>query len=199
MGLHDASGVAPSRLGPRRAALVAFLGAICVLLLEPRAAHTQDDAQATEGRIKAAYLYKFPGYVEWPARGGPREPFTIGVAGGGPVAEELARLAAGRTIDGRAISVRAVDLDDSLEDLEIFFVADRERNRLDEWLSPARELPVLTVTESDGALSEGSIVNFTIDDDRVRFEISLPAAGRSGLRLDSRLLAVAQRVARVTE
>jgi hypothetical protein len=60
-------------------------------------------------------------------------------------------------------------------------------------------LPVLTVTESEGALAQGSIINFTLDEQRVRFEVSLYAAELSRIRLNSRLLAVAQRVSRSPE
>jgi hypothetical protein len=71
--------------------------------------------------------------------------------------------------------------------------------RLDELLRPARLLPILTVTESPAALDAGSIINFMIEQERVRFEISLPAAERSGLRVSSRLLAVARRVTRLPQ
>jgi hypothetical protein len=70
---------------------------------------------------------------------------------------------------------------------------------LSQLLSVARDKPILTVTESEGALSSGSIINFTLDQDRVRFEISLYAAERSQLKLNARLLAVAQDVHRGPE
>ena len=187
----------------RRPALGRLAAAVSAAFLSvpftPHVTQAQDAQQAAEASIKGAYLYKFAGYVEWPEERAPSEPFTVGVAGGGLVGDELERLAEDRRIQGRPIRVRSVDFDDALADLDILFIADRERNRLDEWLSRAAEMPVLTVTETSGALSEGSIVNFTIDDDRVRFEISLAAAGRSGLRLDARLLDVAQRVQRAPE
>jgi hypothetical protein len=76
------------------------------------------------------------------------------------------------------------------------FIGARERNRLGEILAPARSLPLLTVTESTGALTDGSVINFLIDERRVRFEISLDAAAMSGLNISARLLAVAERVLR---
>jgi hypothetical protein len=88
---------------------------------------------------------------------------------------------------------------DSLDEVEILFIAREERDRSAQFLAAAQNRPILTVTESEGALSDGSIINFTLDQDRVRFEVSLYSAERSRLRLNARLLAVAQQVYRDSE
>jgi hypothetical protein len=157
--------------------------------------------QASEQSIKAAYLYKFAGYVEWPpdAQADALEPFIIGVLGSKPIADELTKIAVGRTINDRSISVRQVKADDPFGDLDVLFVSEPDRKRLGALLLPARQLPILTVTDSVGAMSEGSIINFTTENQRVRFEVSLAAAEQSRLKLSSRLLAVAGRVHRGTE
>lgn len=149
-------------------------------------------------RVKAAYLYKFASYVEWPDDQ-PSEPITIGVLGARAFAEELLAITAGRSVDGRSIRVRQVVQGDELDGLQILFIGRQEAPRLDRRLAPVIGQPILTVTESDGALAAGSIVNFAVVEDRVRFEISLPAAHRNRLRLSSQLLAVAQRVHRAIE
>jgi hypothetical protein len=157
--------------------------------------------RVSEQSVKAAYLYKFAGYVEWPDTRptDPPAPVTIGVLGAASLAEELAQITIGRTINDRPIDVRRVTFDDQLDDLQILFIGAQERNRLDDVFATVQSLPVLTVTESEGALAQGSIINFTLDEQRVRFEVSLYAAELSRIRLNSRLLAVAQRVSRSPE
>jgi hypothetical protein len=124
---------------------------------------------------------------------------TIGVFGAASLAQELAQITIGRTVNDRPIDVRRVGFDDRLDDLQILFIGAQERNRLGELFATVQRLPVLTVTESEGALAQGSIINFTLDEQRVRFEVSLYAAELSRIRLSSRLLAVAQRVYRSPE
>jgi YfiR/HmsC-like len=185
-----------SAAGLMRAAFLSLL-AIGALCLGADAGRGQPAAAAppAERSIKAAYLYKFAGYVEWPDSGG-AQPLTIGVLESNEMASELARITAGRRINERPVHVRRLTGGDSLAGLHVLFVGGEDRERLDDLLEPARALPILTVTESTGALATGSVINFTIDHERVRFEVSLPAAERSNLKLSSRLLAVAQRVQR---
>ncbi len=153
-------------------------------------------ARASEQSVKAAYLYRFADYVEWPgAQAAAGLPITIGVLGADPLAAELASMTVGRSVAGRPIEVRQLEPEQSLDDLQVLFIGSGADDR-EAVLEIARTLPVLTVTEVDGALTEGSIVNFVTSQQRVRFEISLPAAEASGLRLDSGLLSVAQRVYR---
>jgi hypothetical protein len=163
-------------------------------------AEVRDAPPVAASSVKAAFLYKFASYVEWPDSASPAaEPITIGVAGADPFAAELAEITRGRTIAGRTINVRRVAPDDTFEGLQILFIANQARGGERGLLASARSRPILTVTESAGALAAGSIINFTQDKDRVRFEISLYAAEQSMLKLNSRLLAVADSVHRGPE
>jgi hypothetical protein len=152
----------------------------------------------SEQTLKAAFLYKFLNYVEWPddSLADVALPFTIGVLGARELADELAGITADRSIENRSIQVRQVRAEDALEQLHILFIGEQEDERLGSLIAPARSRPILTVTESDNALSAGSIINFVVEEDRVRFEVSLSEAEQSQLRLDSRLLAVAREVHR---
>ena len=180
-----------------------FVLAILAAWACPRVGYTQPTLPmpVSELSIKAAYLFKFAGYVEWPsdAQSDALDPFVIGVLASDPFADELARITAGRTINDRTISVRRIKADEPLGDVDILFVGEHDRKRLDQLLVPARQLPILTVTETVGAIPDGSIINFTTEKQRVRFEVSLAAAEQSRLKLSSRLLAVAARVQRTTE
>jgi hypothetical protein len=153
----------------------------------------QADAAATESRVKAAFLYKFAGYVEWPESVFVRAdtPISIAVAGDESLAAELEQAVAGRTVNDRHMTVRRLKAGESLAGVHILFIGRTESGRLGQLLQSARSQSVLTVTESDGALAQGSVINFVVADRRVRFEISLQSAERSKLKLSSRLLAVA--------
>lgn len=179
---------------------IAFVAVLCIASLVPQFGSTQaiHAGQVTELTVKAAYLCKFAGYVEWPR--GPDDDvaaLTIGVLESPAMAEELVRITAGRTLNERPVNVRPIVAGESMAGLHILFIGARDSRHLDQLLQPAQEMPILIVTEATGALMEGSIINFTIDQQRVRFEVSLPAAQRNGLKLSSRLLAVAQRVERM--
>lgn len=158
--------------------------------------HCEEDA-TLEQRVKAAFLYQFAGYVEWPAHtfAQPASPITIAVMGADTVAAELSQVVTGRTIGGRPVTVKRVKPGESLNGVQILFVGRSESGRLGQLTLPKA---MLTVTETDGALAQGSIINFILVERRVRFEIALDSAERSGLKLSSRLLAVAQQVQKGT-
>lgn len=158
-------------------------------------ARAAEDAGLSEHRIKAAYLYQFARYVEWPegSFAEPDAPLTIAVVGADEIAAELSQMVAGRTVDGRTISVKRLKAGDALADIHVLFIARGASAPLLK-VAQARSRSILTVTESVEAFARGSIINFTATDRRVRFEISLAAAEKSRLKLSSRLLAVAQQV-----
>jgi hypothetical protein len=189
-----------SSRGIRRLLQIASLaGAAFVLAARGVAAQDRDASPVAASSLKAAFLYKFASYVEWPDAETQGAPITIGVAAAEPFAAELAELTQGRTVAGHMITVRRVMAGDSFDGLQILFIAAAARNTERNLLATARSLPILTVTESMGGLADGSIINFKQDNDRVRFEISLYAAEQSRLKLNSRLLAVADSVHRGPE
>jgi hypothetical protein len=116
------------------------------------------------------------------------------VVGADPVAAELKQAVAGRSVNGRPVAVKQLKPGESIAGVHILFLGNSIAPQLGSLLKAVRPFPVLTVTESEGALAEGSVINFILTDQRVRFEISRESAGRSKLRLSSRLLAVAQHV-----
>ncbi len=180
----------------RRRAGLAWLAAVALYAFASHGAAQSNTPAASERSVKAAFLYKFAQYVDWPATTvrPASEPFTIGVLGAGALADDLQRMTADRTLGERPIRVRRVTSGDPVDDLQVLFVAGEQRGRLGELLLPAQGRPILTVTDAEGALADGSIINFTVMGERVRFEVSLAAAESNQLRLNSRLLAVAERV-----
>jgi len=173
-------------------ARLALQAALCLAL--PSWAQAQ--IQATDVQVKAAFLYKFGAYVEWPSQAfqAPDTPFTIGVLGADAVAEELEQITAGRTVHGRPVAVRRLKRGEPLGALHVLFAGRTEAARLAEVLAPVRSQPLLVVTDAAERVPEGSIINFVPVDNKLRFDIALAAAERMQLRISARLLAVARRV-----
>jgi len=161
-----------------------------------RRTRADDEATALERRVKAAYLYKFAGYVEWPAGtfANPEAPLTIAVVGDPSLASELSRITARRTSSGHSVKVLQPKPFEPLEGVHMMFVGAAESARLAAIIRGAESRPILVVTESERALEQGSMINFMLSDGRVRFEVDLTSVERSGLMLSSRLLAVARSV-----
>jgi hypothetical protein len=174
-----------------RAARFVLLLAGVLLLALPHALV----AQETERRVKAAFLYRFTEFVSWPDAAFARadSAFLIVIIGRDAITDELRTITAGRSVGGRPVEVRRAADAEGAAGAQIIFVADTERARLRE-LARLAPKHALLVTESEGALAQGSVINFIVVDNRVRFEIALDAAEKRALRLSSRLLAVAQAV-----
>lgn len=153
-------------------------------------------ADTTEYQIKAAYLYKFASYVEWPPAAFARTntPFTIGIMYADDIGMALNELRVGHSIDNRSIEVKLLKPGDSLANVQMLFIGHQENTQLKSLLEPVQVRPVLVVTESANALAAGSIINFLVVEERVRFEVSVLHAERNGLKISARLLAVAQNI-----
>ena len=179
-----------------RALLVLLPLLVAVSVVDLRAQEARPEVVATERGVKAAFLYKFVAYVDWPATAFSQAdaPIVIGVMGADDIATELQQITASRTVNNRPIVVRRMHDGDSMAGLHMLFVGRSEAARLPALARAAQQRSVLTVTDSPGALDQGAVINFVMADGRVRFAISVEAADRSGLRLSSRLLAVAQSV-----
>ena len=152
--------------------------------------------QATEAGIKAAFLYKFAGYIEWPANtfATPDAPLVIGVVGSEEVAAELERLVPGRSVNNHPVAVRRFREGEAPKGAHILFVGRGEPNLRAVVRAAQQNGGALIVTETEKGLEAGGAINFVLVDDRIGFEVSLEAAERSGHRISSRMLAVARRV-----
>ncbi len=148
---------------------------------------------ASEERVKAASIVRFLNYVEWPAAvfPTPDAPYVIGVVQNQPIADELVRLTSGRKIGPRPIVIRPLQGTDASGDLHVVFMGNMDRAGQAQLVKQFQRQPVLIVTESDGALQQGSMINFRLVEERVRFEVALEPVEKSGLKLNSRILGVA--------
>jgi hypothetical protein len=168
-----------------------------LLLLAALLAWASGSAQeAAEQQVKAAYLYRFAGYVEWPegAFSGPDTPIVFAIVGDEAVAVALTQAVSGRTVNERRLAVRRFKPGEALAGVHVLFVGRAEGARLRQMSPAAYSQSILMVTDAEGDQAQGAVINFVLAERRVRFEVSLESAERSKLRLSSRLLAVAHNV-----
>ena len=152
-------------------------------------------AQFSVEAVKAAYLFRFAQYVEWPPLAADA-PFVIAVSGADDVAVHLERLLPGMSVNGHRAVVRRVTRVQELDGVHILYIGADAFSRTRTLRTRAVELPILMVTDNELGLDGGGIINFIEVDRNLRFEISLIAADRSGLKINSQLLSVAARVER---
>jgi len=176
-----------------RAALVAALS----LLLAGAAVGWEAAAFAagSEPVEKAATLFKFLSYIEWPSRSfdGPGAPIVIAVTGADDVREALLDITRTHPAQGRPVVVRAVPPGDSCSGVHMLFVGHDDLQELQR-LSGTPGL--LLVGDADGALDRGAMVNLVRSGEQVRFEVAPERAEKSGLHISSRMLSLAQRLVR---
>lgn len=164
------------------------------LMLLPASAWSQHNP--LERQVKAAYLYKFAGYVEWPegsfAR--PDSPLVIAVAGADELADQLEQMVAGRSANGHPLQVRKLRKGEAPAGAHVLFVGALDKAELQDVLAAARSQAVLTVSDTPDAYALGSIINFVVADDKLRFEVALKQALAAHIRISARMLSAAYRV-----
>jgi len=149
-----------------------------------------------EYQVKAAFLYNFAKFVEWPSElmENSHEPITICVLGQNPFGKSLANVVNSKTISGHPILIRMIAAIRPGESCHVLFISGSERKRLPAILEAVRTASILTVGEGEGFAGEGGMIGFRLDDGKVRFEINLLAAEQQKLRISSKLLNLAASV-----
>lgn len=175
-------------LGWRVAALIVLF--IAMTGLKPALA----DSNTAEYRVKAAFLYNFSKFVEWPAiaLGDKDKPFVIGVCGEDPFGSDLNKTVEGKTVEGRPYSIRRFRRAADVGPCHILFISESERSRAAKIIDGLQNAHTLVVGDTDGFIQRGGAVNFIIEDRKVRFEINPEAISRAGLKVSSKLLALAK-------
>jgi hypothetical protein len=161
---------------------------------QPPAAESSDPAL----RVKAAYLYKFAGYVEWPSTvfDSQSSPIVIGVIGNDDLEEILARTIVGKTANGRPLVTRRLTADSPLQGVHMLFVGAMGTRTLQAIGDAARGKPVLVVSDAQQERMLGSMISFDLIDQHLRFDVALKPVASSGLELRALMLTAARRVAR---
>jgi len=174
--------------------VLAAFGLLCVgLLLGPVSVDAATSVK--EAQIKAAFLYNFTKFVEWPdaSFAAPGEPLIVGLFGESLLQQELEMTVRDRRVNGRAILVKRVVTALEASAVHVLFVEADEEARFGEVWSRLADRNVLLVGESPEFLKRGGCIRLVLDEQRLRFEINASAAERARLRISSQLqkLAVA--------
>lgn len=159
------------------------------------AVHAQE-AHPTESQVKAAYLYNFGKFVRWSSQSAHAgsDPFQICVLGKDPFGPVLNATVMGESIGDRKVMARRIaSLEDSSH-CRVLFVSSSEQGRLKAILALAKTDGVLTVSDMPHFADRGGMIEFVPQENKIRFEVNLPATEEAGLTLSSELLKVATRV-----
>jgi hypothetical protein len=169
-----------------RLAAAIFLG-----MLPAACAHGQ---ALDEYQVKAAFLYNFAKFVEWPPEAfkSPKDPILVCVLGHNPFGNALEEAIRGKSIAGRAFAYRHVSDAESASACQILFVGSEESKHFRSLLENLKPMGILTVGEAQGFAASGGVINFKLDDGRVRFEINMAAAEHEQLHISAKLLSLAQ-------
>jgi hypothetical protein len=180
-----------------RVTVLGTLPTLCLLCAArlPAQAQLPGGEASQEYAIKAAFLYNFGRYVQWPPESFPRDdaPLVIGVLGSDPFGALLDEIAETKKIEGRPIIVRRLAAMTTYKPCHILFVA-ASASAEDKLaaIKLAQRSPVLLVGEEPGFAEQGGTINFFVDQNKVRFEINTEVAKREQLKISSKLLSLAK-------
>jgi hypothetical protein len=151
------------------------------------------DAPPTEYQIKAAYLFNFAKFVQWPepSSANPSSPMIFGVLGDNVFQDDLEKTIHGKAINQHPLEFREFHSVAEATNCQILFISPSEVKRLPEILQNLRGTGVLTVSEMDHFVEAGGMINFVIEEKKVRFQINNEAAKKAGLQISSKLLSLA--------
>lgn len=191
-----------------------FIVLALALFVVPIAAQAREQsAQSREYQVKVAFLYNFIKFVDWPKEkiGDSNEPIIIGVIGESPFGKAFEPIK-NKKVKGKRIVIKQfrsfeelkkssgkdkAELARKIEALRkchLLFICSSEKKNLKEIINSVRDHNVLTVGDMEGFLESGGIINFLMEEKKVRFEINVAAAGQAGLKIRSKLLRLAKRV-----
>jgi hypothetical protein len=166
------------------------------LVLSPVTRAVETQTVNLDYQVKAAMIYKFLSYVEWPATKFPidNSPYKICVLGTNIMSDELIAIVAGRAMNGRPIEIYSTENISQVGDAHLIFVTRDEQNLLSQIAVIAEKKSILIVTENEQGLNPESTINLRLVNGRIGFDISLKCAQKYKLKLNSRLLSVASSV-----
>jgi YfiR/HmsC-like len=169
-----------------------FLALVALTLWGGTATGAAKAEDSLEYAVKGAFLFKFGAFVEWPpsALPEPGAPFIIGILGEDPFGANLDQMVQNREVHGRPVVIKRYKRIEQARDAHILYISTSEKERLQEIAASLSGTSILTV--SDESRQAGGIINFIIQENKVRFEIDAEAAERAGLKLSSKLLSLAK-------
>ncbi len=171
--------------------LIAFVTGVALL----SAGHAEE-SKIQEYRVKAAFMYNFAKFVDWPDRtfANARDPMNICVFGDDTFSDVLERASSGKTAHGRRLAIKRIRIAEQIDSCQILFIAPMKQNRVSKILNSLQGSAVLTVGEMERFTESGGIINLFMEEGKYSFEVNLKAANNAGLRISSKLLKLAKNV-----
>lgn len=180
---------------PALLAIACRYAAILTVAIAPVAnANSNAYGQNTLNQVKAAFLYNFARFTEWPAEAFPSAsaPMTIGVTGDEWLRAAIDDVIRGKSAGGRPLQTRQIKNAADGAAVQILYVGGASAGRAADFIKAVERLPVLTVGDVARFCDEGGMINFLIFDNKVRFEIRFDATEQSRLKVSSRVLTLAK-------
>ena len=173
-----------------RATLI--VGLILTLL---QAVGTAEESQLSEYRVKAAFVFNFAKFIEWPPESfsDDTSQLVIGILGENPFVSDLDQTIQNKTINNHPLAIRPMRSVKEVTNCHILFISSSETARLPESLRAVRGKSILTVGESGGFIQAGGMINFTWEGKKIRFQINDEAAKQAKLKISSKLLSLSLR------
>jgi hypothetical protein len=166
---------------------------LCLAL--PLGLFAAQSGRPTQYDVEAVYLYQFGRFVAWPAQNAaPQDNFPICIMGRDPFGASLDSTIAGENINQLPLKASRIASVDDAKRCRILYISPSEDARLGAILQGLQQAPVLTVSDAPDFLSRGGMIQFVLQGNRVRFEINVSTAQKSGLTVSSDLLKVASSV-----
>lgn len=165
------------------------------LLCSPVMVARAQESQPSEYQIKAAFIYNFAKFVEWPPEALPanNSPFVIGILGENPFLDDLKKVILNKTINEHPIEIKTFRSAAEATNCHLLFISSSEKDRLEEIIKELGQSSVLTVGETERFTESGGMINFVVESKKIRFQINDEAAKKVKLKISSKLLSLALR------
>ncbi len=169
---------------------------VCFSLSAPTSAQTVE-----ESRVKAAYLYNFAKFVDWPSGvfRNPNDPAVICVVGDERTRDVLESAVIGKKANGRPVEARVPQSSAEFKSCQVLFIGFSDKERIAQVLDGLHGSSVLTVGQSGHFIQLGGMINLALNNATIELEIDPEASNAVGLKISSRLLVVARLVKAVPQ
>jgi hypothetical protein len=164
-------------------------------LLVTAAGARAQESQPSEHQVKAAFIFNFAKFIDWPPAAFPdvKAPLVIGVFGDKPFFADLERAVQGKIVNARTVLVKECQTIEEAAQCQILFIGASEKGRLPKIFAGLVSTNVVTISEDDGFIKAGGAINFFREGKRIRFEINDELAKRASFRIDSKLLGLSKK------
>lgn len=150
----------------------------------------QQKMEQKEYDLKAAFIYRFTGYIEWDGQMA-NDDFIIGIVGNSPIESKLAELASTKKVNNKKIIIRKYNKPAEIGLCHILFIPQKTSGHLKDIISKVAGKGTLIISEKAGYAAQGTGINFILADSKLKFEANPKALAAAGLKASSQLLKLA--------